>query len=396
MVGFAAVAETENAQGLAIPVKATGAGAAAQHAYDGEGRRVQKVMGGVATNYVYDAMGELAAEYAPNPAATGTQYLTVDHLGSTRLVTDGRGTVVSRYDYLPFGEEIYAGVGGRTTAMGYLTAPDPFNPKFTGKERDAETGLDFFEARYMSGSQGRFTGADPESAAAYPSNPQTWNGYAYVRNNPLVYVDPSGEMELSSQWINQQFWQWFNLLFYKMQLQHEQYDRARRLLGPPAVITPGTPQNDLANAQDAARNDPTLAPVPNHGPTFCNIATCQIVGATGAPTDGLVNANGTPNLANVDARTLPNSPQWHEVTPEEAQNLANQGVTVVAAQANPGGHGHIATVRPELLPGTQEYIGQGPLINNIGRYVDIRSADQAFAPNQPVRYYAPADNPQQH
>ncbi len=167
------------------------------YVYDGEGRRVQKVMGSLTTNYVYDAEGELAAEYAPSPATTGTQYLTVDHLGSTRLVTNGTGTVVNRYDYLPFGEEIFAGAGGRTTAQGYLSAADPFNPKFTGKLRDNETGLDFMEARYFSSAQGRFTIPDwsaKEEPVPYAKleDPQSLNLYSYVRNNPLSKFDVDG------------------------------------------------------------------------------------------------------------------------------------------------------------------------------------------------------------
>src|ERR1035441_8021341 len=65
---------------------------------------------------------------------------------------------------------------------------------------------------------------------------------------------------------------------------------------PPAVITPGTPQNNLANAQAAARNNPNFQPVGTPGQpgrtTFCNMATCAIVRATGGSTDGLVNAQG--------------------------------------------------------------------------------------------------------
>jgi len=82
--------------------------------------------------------------------------------------------------------------------------------KFTGKERDAETGLDYFGARYLSAAQGRFTSADPyvfQFAAAshtkdeeeqnqlrdrYISNPQVWNKYTYGLNNPLKFVDPTG------------------------------------------------------------------------------------------------------------------------------------------------------------------------------------------------------------
>jgi hypothetical protein len=76
-----------------------------------------------------------------------------DTLGSTRLVLDETGTVKERIDYLPFGEEIATPIGGRAapyTAFAYPTNPDIEAQKFTGKERDAETGLDFFRARYLS------------------------------------------------------------------------------------------------------------------------------------------------------------------------------------------------------------------------------------------------------
>ncbi len=72
----------------------------------------------------WSATGYLAAEYASQSAAsacgTPTCYLTLDHLGSTRMLTDSAGSSnVVRYDYLPFGGELLASVNGRTTAMGY-------------------------------------------------------------------------------------------------------------------------------------------------------------------------------------------------------------------------------------------------------------------------------------
>src|SRR5216684_3317507 len=126
-------------------------------------RRVSKTVNGATTIFVYDAMGQLAAEYGPATDA-GTDYLTNDALGSTRVVTDGSRVVKRRYDYLPFGEEIPLGMNGRAApyqAGGYPSVPpDVVGQKFTGKERDAETGLDFFGARYMSSAQGRFMSAD--------------------------------------------------------------------------------------------------------------------------------------------------------------------------------------------------------------------------------------------
>jgi RHS repeat-associated protein len=64
--------------------------------------------------------------------------------------------------------------------------------RFTGKERDSETGLDYFGARYMSSAQGRFTSPDPSNMSVDFWLPQSWNRYAYVGNNPFRYVDQNG------------------------------------------------------------------------------------------------------------------------------------------------------------------------------------------------------------
>jgi RHS repeat-associated protein len=67
------------------------------------------------------------------------------------------------------------------------------NPLFTGKERDAESGLDYFGARYFSGLQGRWTSPDKPFADQHLIAPQSWNLYGYVRNNPIILVDTNGE-----------------------------------------------------------------------------------------------------------------------------------------------------------------------------------------------------------
>jgi len=92
---------------------------------------------------------------------------------------------------LPFGEEVAAGVGGRTTSQGYSQV-DNVRQQFTGYERDGETGLDYAQARYFSSTQGRFISPDPLLASGQPAEPQSWNRYAYVLNNPLMFVDPFG------------------------------------------------------------------------------------------------------------------------------------------------------------------------------------------------------------
>ncbi len=108
------------------------------------------------------------------------EYYHHDALGSVRAVTNAAGQVVSQHDYLPFGEEWQAPLTGTPLVQ------------FTGKERDRETGLDYFGARYYRAGIGRFTTVDPGHVGGDIFDPQSWNAYAYARNNPLVYVDPTG------------------------------------------------------------------------------------------------------------------------------------------------------------------------------------------------------------
>jgi RHS repeat-associated protein len=96
---------------------------------------------------------------------------------------------VARHDYRPFGEELIAGDGFRGAEWGKY---DGVKQKFTGQEHDGETEFDFFHARYLSGAQQRFMSADPGNAGADPMNPQSWNAYAYVNNNPMNATDPTG------------------------------------------------------------------------------------------------------------------------------------------------------------------------------------------------------------
>ncbi|MFN8007240.1 MAG: RHS repeat-associated core domain-containing protein [Terriglobia bacterium] len=168
------------------------------YTYDGDGRRVKKVdNGNVNSIYVYDALRRMAAEYssAAFSGPGGTSYISGDHLGNTRLVINPDYSVKGRHDYLPFGEEIGTGYGSRGSIFGY--GGIDIRQKFTSKERDSESNLDFFLARYFSGPQGRFMTPDwsvkPQPVPyADLTNPQTLNLYSYVINNPLNRTDPLG------------------------------------------------------------------------------------------------------------------------------------------------------------------------------------------------------------
>jgi RHS repeat-associated protein len=112
------------------------------------------------------------------------------------MVTSATGAVLECYDYLPFGRMLGSGINSRNNGC-YPANPDTqinsrLPQKFTGKERDSETRLDYFGARYYSAAQGRFTSADAPFADQHPENPQSWNLYQYAYNNPLANVDRDG------------------------------------------------------------------------------------------------------------------------------------------------------------------------------------------------------------
>jgi RHS repeat-associated protein len=148
-------------------------------------------------NTVPDSWSRVVEIQAFGTSAGGekVQWLVGDHLGTTRMVVDNTGSLAAlkRHDYLPFGEELFAPAGGRYAAIGY-SGGDGVRQQYTRKERDWETGLDYFGARYYANVQGRFTSPDP--IALDPKrvfDPQRLNRYGYARQNPLMFLDPDGE-----------------------------------------------------------------------------------------------------------------------------------------------------------------------------------------------------------
>jgi len=153
--------------------------------------KIRVVVKAVPDSY-YSRIVELEAwTVSAGSTSANINWLVTDQLGTPRMIFDKTGSLATtkRHDYLPFGEEIFAGTGARSTAQGYSVA-DGVRQKFTQKERDNETSLDWFDSRYYSSLQGRFT--SPDSYGGRLVNPQTLNLYSYVRNNPMKYVDPTG------------------------------------------------------------------------------------------------------------------------------------------------------------------------------------------------------------
>ena len=166
------------------------------YSYDGNRMRVAKSGG---TMYWRDVNGNSIAETTLTGAdvneyvffvgrrvaridATGTvYYYQADQIGSTRTGTNSAGILCYDADFTPYGSET-----AHTTTCAQ-------NYKFTGYERDSETGLDYAVNRYYNSRIGRFMSADPSGIASVTlSNPQSLHRYAYVLNNPLSNIDPTG------------------------------------------------------------------------------------------------------------------------------------------------------------------------------------------------------------
>jgi RHS repeat-associated protein len=135
-------------------------------------------------DYIYRGSLMLAAEV---PDSAKTRHFHLDHLGTPRLITGNGGAELSRHNYHAFGVEIGPTVTSSATLI-------PEKKQFTGHERDAQS-LDYMHARYYAPYMGRFLSVDPviDTKNAL-RNPQMWNRYSYVLNNPVNRLDPDGRL----------------------------------------------------------------------------------------------------------------------------------------------------------------------------------------------------------
>lgn len=170
------------------------------YVYDGRGLRVEKSNASGGTIYWRSISGDTIAEtdltgsttnaaykeyiffagqrIASRDSSANVYYFYRDQIGSITAITNASGTPCYQATFTPYGQEMAT----ETTC--------PSNYKFTGYERDAETGLDYAFARYYNSRLGRFMSPDPLAGSS--SDPQTLNRYAYGGNNPINFTDPSG------------------------------------------------------------------------------------------------------------------------------------------------------------------------------------------------------------
>jgi len=228
-IAYTAAGKLSQFRGLTVaygplerPAELAGQGVNVDWAYDAAGERVAAFdqLDGEETWTVRDPQNRVLRHYHASVAGAGdpawqvqdyvyqggrllatvddgqVRHLHPDHLGTPRLVTDGQGGEVSRHTYYPFGEEVFPGSGVDQT----VRRRDE-TLRFAGQERDlngesaadpAVDDLDYVHARYYSPFYGRFLSVDQKSGS--PSDPQSWNRYAYVLGNPVRLVDPTGEI----------------------------------------------------------------------------------------------------------------------------------------------------------------------------------------------------------
>jgi RHS repeat-associated protein len=147
------------------------------------------------TNYVFNGDTLLATmdQALYNGVATGspiTRYIHPDHLGSTNAVTDQNGSLVQLMDYYPYG----------ATRIATSTYPTNEKRQYIDQFSDAQTNLNYLNARYYSPTQGQFLSEDPvfwgDSKAQLLMDPQSFNTYSYSEDNPIVREDPLGKMAI--------------------------------------------------------------------------------------------------------------------------------------------------------------------------------------------------------
>jgi RHS repeat-associated protein len=165
--------------------------ATANYLYDGDGNRIRATEGVTTTVYIgsyFEWTGSVstmkkyyyagAVRVAMRVGSQAPLWLLGDHLGSTSRVANNNGT--------PYGEKRYKAWGETRFDQGIT----PTTLRYTGQRQEASLGLYYYGARWYDPELGRFIQAD--TVVSHPLNSQSWDRYAYVLNNPVIYTDSSG------------------------------------------------------------------------------------------------------------------------------------------------------------------------------------------------------------
>ncbi|MDR1896571.1 MAG: RHS repeat-associated core domain-containing protein, partial [Prevotellaceae bacterium] len=288
-----------------------------------------------------------------------------DHLGSAQMVTGYDGRVYEHLEYTPYGE-LWVEHAEQDKA-----SVDKTVFRFTGKERDGETGLYYYGARYLNPQTGLWLSADPAMGEYVPQAPindeaKKANGnlpgmggvfntvnlhvYHYAGNNPVKYTDPDGRMP-------------------------------EKVLAIEKQVRIEVTQDITRNAVMYQQGGGGRGRLKGAEYTFCNQATFDIAEAVGFSLTALYRGVDrgllTANKAYTNLVVSAKQRLILEITPERAQELANAGYLVIAAMKNDIGSGHLATVRPT----SKAYdAAEGPMVSNVGvsGYNQVQSTARSF------------------
>jgi RHS repeat-associated protein len=363
-------------------------GSTNNYSYDGDGQRVKKT--GPVSLYWYGAIGEvldetsstgaLTSEYiffngrrvARRDADNSVKYYFSDHLGSASAVTSSAGTITAESDYFPYGGEIVV-AGGDTNHY-----------KFTGKERDSESGLDNFGKRYYASSMGRFSSTDP--GPYIWRDPQTLNRYTYTRNNPLRYVDPTGMYFVVAAEMQAQVKQYISTMLRSPQ--GAAMIRAISANPKPNFFGQGTlDRHQVPGTNRTSITNGTSTPIPSPAGTLAGTETVLSFGNIILSAVGIsqsVFATGLKAFAHEDAHVVDMNAA-HTTAQAAAANAAGDAPSQPGAENTTGGtaEGRAVGVMGELGEAGQSFQPNAQADAQAGAIIAVGM--QQFAAEQRVR-----------
>ena len=323
---------------------------------------------GVAYNGVdNNGVGFYKASSSTPSGAGGSYYYHSDQLGSANYITDANGDVAQHLEYIPYGETF---VDER-----YNTWHSPY--LFSGKERDEETGLTYYGARYFDGNV--WLSVDP-LAHKYPNV----SSYVYCHANPTNRIDPDGKSDFQNnegktvKHIDDKSNAVFKQTGKGTNLHYELngYDSKQ---GGENKVTKEAVTSAIQEQQNLNMTNPSLQQGAN-GETHCNQATQNILQTVASATgDKSILVTGTANNMIPD---LGKNESFKSVDQKTADDNAKNGGLSIVGYRNPKGHGHVLTYS------VGDNINKGK-VANIGtrKYTGFTSLNGSISKDKPKSYF---------